>query len=90
MSRGARAVYVRKKFHAFWDYDAINALFPQMPVRVRKRELQRLITPRKELLIRELAAREPKSWRMPANMDVTNYAEARADEILAIAREAHA
>jgi hypothetical protein len=26
---------------------------------------------------------------MPANMDVTNYAEAWADEILPIAREAH-
>ena len=59
-------------------------------MRVRKRELQTLITPLKELLIRELAAREPKSWRMPANMDVTNYAEAWADEILPIAREAHA
>jgi hypothetical protein len=85
-TRGVR----KKKFHAFWDYDAVNALFPQVPVRVRKRELQTLITPLKELLIRELAAREPKSWRMPANMDVTNYAEAWADEILPIAREAHA
>jgi S1/P1 Nuclease len=55
-TRGVR----KKKFHAFWDYDAVHALFPQVPVRVRKRELQTLITPLKELLIRELAAREPK------------------------------
>ena len=43
-TRGVR----KKKFHAFWDYDAVNALFPQMPVRVRKRELQAQITPAQE------------------------------------------
>jgi hypothetical protein len=85
-TRGIR----KKKFHSFWDYDAVNALFPQVPVRVRKRELQTQITPLKKQLVRELAEHEPKSWRMPANMDGTNYAEAWADEILPIAREAHA
>jgi hypothetical protein len=84
-TRGVR----KKKFHAFWDYDAVNALFPQVPVRGRKRELQAQIAPLKKQLVRELAAREPKSWRMPANMDVTNYAEVWANEILPIAREAH-
>ena len=84
-TRGVR----KKKFHAFWDYDAVNALFPQVPVRVRKRELQAQIRPLRQQLVRELATHEPTSWRMPANMDVTNYAEAWADEILPIAREAH-
>jgi hypothetical protein len=84
-TRGVR----KKKFHAFWDYDAVNALFPQVPVRGRKRELQAQIAPLKKQLVRELAAREPKSWRMPANKDVTNYAEVWANEILPIAREAH-
>jgi S1/P1 Nuclease len=84
-TRGVR----KKKLHAFWDYDAVNALFPQVPVRVRKRELQAQITPLKKQLVRELAAHEPKTWRMPANMDVTKYAEAWADEILPIARQAH-
>jgi S1/P1 Nuclease len=84
-TRGVR----KKKFHAFWDYDAVNALFPQVPVRARKRELQVQITPLRKQLVRELAEHEPKSWRMPANMDVTGYAEAWADEILPIARQAH-
>jgi hypothetical protein len=79
----------KKKFHGFWDYDAVNALFPQMPIRIRKRELQTQIAPLKKELVRELATHEPTSWRMPANMDVTNYAEAWANEILPIAREAH-
>jgi hypothetical protein len=84
-TRGIR----KKKFHAFWDYDAVNALFPHVPKRLRKRELQEQIAPLKKELIRELATHEPTSWRMPANMDVTNYAEAWANEILPIAREAH-
>ncbi len=84
-TRGIR----KKKFHAFWDYDAVNALFPRMPIRVRKRELQAQITPLKKQLVRELATHEPTRWRMPANIDVTNYAEAWANEILPIAREAH-
>ena len=84
-TRGVR----KKKFHAFWDYDAVNALFPQMPVRVRKRELQTQITPLRKQLVRELATHEPMGWRMPMNMDITNYAEAWANEILPIAREAH-
>ncbi len=84
-TRGIR----KKNFHAFWDYDSVNALFPQIPIRVRKRELQAQITPLKEQLVRELATHEPKNWRMPASLDVTNYAEAWANEILPIAREAH-
>jgi hypothetical protein len=84
-TRGVR----KKKFHAFWDYDAVNALFPRIPIRVRKRELQTQIAPLKKQLVRELATNEPTSWRMPANIDVTNYAEVWANEILPIAREAH-
>jgi hypothetical protein len=84
-SRGIR----KKKFHAFWDYDAVNALFPQVPIRTRKRELQAQIKPLKKQLVRELAAHEPENWRVPANIDVTNYAEVWANEILPIAREAH-
>jgi hypothetical protein len=84
-TRGIR----KKKFHGFWDYDAVNALFPQLPLRVRKRELQAYIMPLKKQLVRELATREPENWRMPANIDVTNYAEVWVNEILPIAREAH-
>src|SRR5206468_1940300 len=84
-TRGIR----KKKLHAFWDYDAVNAVFPQLPIRVRKRELEAQIKPLKEQLVHELAIHEPTNWGMLANMDVTNYAEAWANEILPIAREAH-
>jgi hypothetical protein len=80
----------KKKFHGFWDYDAVNALFPAVPGTLRKNEFLREIEPLKRELVHEMAAHEPGNWRMPANLNVNNYAEAWADEILPVAREAHA
>src|SRR5437762_14267877 len=36
-----------------------------------------------------MATHEPWNWRMPANLEIRKYAEAWADEILPVAREAH-
>jgi hypothetical protein len=80
----------KKKLHGFWDYDAVNALFLQLPGASRKGELQALIEPHKRELIHEMAIHEPTSWRMQPNVAVDGYAEIWADEILPIAREAHA
>jgi hypothetical protein len=83
--RGVR----KKKLHGFWDNDAVNALFPDVPSTVPKTERQAQIDPLKKQLVHEMATHEPKVWRMPANLDIKNYAEAWADEILPIAHEAH-
>jgi hypothetical protein len=80
----------KKKFHGFWDYDAVNALFPQVSGTLRKSELQALIEPHKRELVHEMATHEPNNWRMPANVPVDRCAEIWADEILPIAREAYA
>src|SRR5436190_65626 len=80
----------KKKFHGFWDYDAVNALFPQVTGPLRKSELQTQIDPLKKALVHEMAIHEPKNWRMPSSVASDNYAEIWADEILPIAREAHA
>src|SRR6266516_934453 len=80
----------KKTFHGFWDYDAVNALFPEVSKALRKNELQSQIEPLKKQLVHEMAEHEPRKWRMPANIDIRNYAEAWADEILPIAREAYA
>jgi hypothetical protein len=37
-----------------------------------------------------MATHEPRNWQMPANLSIDSYAEFWADEILPIAREAHA
>ena len=80
----------KKKLHGFWDYDAVNALIPQMPGRLRKGELQALIEPHKRELVHEMATREPNNWQMLPSVPIDSYAEIWADEILPIAREAYA
>jgi hypothetical protein len=80
----------KKKFHGFWDYDTVNALFSQVPTALTKKELEAQIEPLKKDLINDMATREPRNWQMPTNVSVDGYAEMWADEILPIAREAHA
>jgi hypothetical protein len=80
----------KKKFHGFWDYDAVNALFLPGPDTLRRSELQALIEPHKSELIHEMATHEPRDWRMPPSVPADSYAEIWADEILPIAREAYA
>ena len=80
----------KKKFHGFWDYDTVNALFPQLPPGLHKEELQSRIAPLKRELVHQLATQEPRNWRMASNIAINNYAEIWANEILPVAREAHA
>jgi hypothetical protein len=80
----------KKKFHGFWDNDAVNALFLQVPSTLPKSELQALIEPHKRELIHEMATHEPNSWRIPRNVSVDSYAQMWADEVLPTAREAYA
>jgi hypothetical protein len=79
----------KTKFHGFWDYDAVNALFPELQQTLKKSEFQEQIEPFKRELVHEMATQEPKNWRLPSNIDIQHYAEAWADEILPIARQAH-
>ena len=80
----------KKKFHGFWDYDTVTALFSQGPTALTKKELEAQIEPLKKDLIHDMATREPRNWQMPTNVSVDGYAEMWADEILLIARETHA
>ena len=79
----------KKILHAFWDYDVVKALFPEVPKTLRKSELEAQIEPLKKQLAHEMATHEPKNWQIAGNVDPRNYAEVWADEILPIAREAH-
>jgi S1/P1 Nuclease len=79
----------KKNFHGFWDYDAVNALFPNVPSYLPKDEFLMEIEPLKKKLIHQMATQEPGNWRMPTTVPVASYAELWADEILPIAQEAH-
>ena len=79
----------KKKLHGFWDYDAVNALFPQVSQRLPIAERQAQIEPLKRKLVHEMATHEPKNWRLSPATKIDNYAEVWADEILPIARDAY-
>jgi hypothetical protein len=78
-----------KSLHGFWDLDTVNGLLPPLPDKMPKQERRALTDPAKKALAHEMATHEPKDWRMPTNLDVKDYAEAWANEIMPIAREAH-
>jgi len=80
----------KKKLHGFWDYDTVNALFPQVSRALPEAELDAQVDTLKQQLVREMATHEPRNWQMPSNVSIDNYAEIWADEILPIACEAHA
>ena len=79
----------KKKFHGFSDNHTVNALFPQVAgmlpkgTRSANRSSQTATRPRH-------GDQEPRNWQMPSNVSIGSYAEIWADQILPIAREAHA
>jgi hypothetical protein len=78
-----------KNLHGFWDLDTVNALLPSVPEVISKEERYAITDPAKKALAHEMATHEPQNWKMATELDVKNYAEAWADEIMPIAREAH-
>jgi hypothetical protein len=85
LRRGAHT----KKLHAFWDLDAVNALLPPLPDTMPKEERRARNEAAEKALIDQMATDEPKNWRTPPKLDLDQYAEVWADEILPIARDAH-
>jgi hypothetical protein len=79
----------KRKFHGFWDLDTVNALLPPLPEEASKEERHAILQSAQDSVAHEMAAQEPAKWKMPAELDVNRYAQAWANEILPIAREAH-
>ena len=79
----------KRKFHGFWDQDSVNMLFPELPETMPKEERRAQSQAAQKKLAHELATHEPKNWKLASTVDLGKYAEAWADEILPVAREAH-
>jgi hypothetical protein len=61
-----------------------------VPGGLPKKELEAQIKPLKQQLVHDMATNEPRNWQIPSNVPIDSYAEIWADEILPIARDAHA
>ena len=77
------------KLHGFWDNEAVTANLVSLPLSVSKEERQGKTEKAKRQLIERLSREQPTNWGLPRDIAFENYAEAWADEILPIAREAH-
>ena len=83
------AVSGRKKLHGYWDNDPVVALLPGSSNAITKDERKTTNDAVMQTLVQKLAKEEPKNWRPPNGLKVTDYPEAWANDILPIAREAH-
>lgn len=77
------------KLHGFWDNEGVMMNLGAQSVQASKEQRREENEQGKSKLIDEFAATEPRNWRLPPSVPLKNYAEAWADEILPIAREAH-
>ncbi len=75
-------------FHAFWDLDTVRNLVIGTPDDVPREERDAVYKSATEKLLTDLDATEPKDWHNIG--DPKTWAEQWANEILPIAREAHA
>lgn len=79
----------RKKLNGFWDSDTVAVLLPQITNAMSKEQKHETSDAGVDKLAHEMAAQEPKDWRLPSTLKPRDYAEAWADEIMPLAREAH-
>jgi len=89
LTSGGTELTRHAKFHYYWDSETVMANLPPMPETLSKEEKHAKIETAKKDLVREFTAYEPKDWRLPASVAVKDYAEAWANDIMPIAREAH-
>lgn len=77
------------KFHYFWDSETVSANLPALPEAMPKEERREKTDVAKAALVQKFVKEEPKNWRLPSGIALKDYAEAWANDILPLAREAH-
>lgn len=89
LTTGGTEMTRHAKFHYYWDSETVAANLPPLPEGLSKEERQPKLDAAKKDLVREFVGHEPKDWRLASNIALKDYAEAWANDILPIAREAH-
>lgn len=85
----ARIGHAKSKLHGFWDNEAVAANLPLTRNDMPKEERRRTTEAARSEIVQRFANEEPKHWRIGPNVALKDYAEAYANAILPIAREAH-
>jgi len=89
LTSGGTELTRHAKFHYFWDSETVMANLPPMPDTLSKEEKHAKIEAAKKDLVQDFVSHEPKDWRLPEGTALKDYAEAWANDIMPVAREAH-
>ncbi len=79
----------RPKLHAFWDSNAVRLLMDEVSAEIKKADPAHPAEATPTEFDHYLAAHEPANWKEPETLPVKDWAEAWANEILPVAKEAH-
>lgn len=90
LTTGPEARGKSHKLHGYWDNDAVMSNLPQFPESMPKEERRSQMERAKAALVARLAKEEPRGWKAAGGVKLIDLPEAWANEILPIAREAHA
>ncbi len=79
----------RPKLHAFWDSNAVRLLMDEVSAEMKKADPAHPAEATPTEFDHYLAAHEPANWKEPETLPVKDWAEAWANEILPVAKEAY-
>lgn len=74
------------KLHGFWDDQAVSAAFAIVRAEINPNHEHSVKT---QDIVHHFASREPANWKLSPPIDVKDWAEAWANEIMPLARQAH-
>jgi hypothetical protein len=80
----------RARLHGYWDVRTVNTAWSLLEDEVKKQSATPEEDPKPSEILKYLAAKEPVNWKLGDKVDTSGYAEAWANEILPVAREAYA
>ena len=79
----------RPRLHSFWDNNAVKLLLAQVAAEIKKANPAHAADVPFPEFVHYLAKTEPPNWKPASTLAPKDWAEAWANEILPVAREAH-
>ena len=79
----------RPRFHSYWDSNTVKLLITQVNAEIKKANPSHPPEVPFPEFVQFLAKQEPPNWKPAPTLPIKDWAEAWANEILPVAREAH-
>lgn len=79
----------RARLHSYWDVRTVKTAWTILEEEGKKQSPDPGNDPKPSEILKYLATREPLNWRLDEKIPLSGYAEAWANEILPLAKEAH-